>query len=195
MFQTQVAYNFCRRLCRDGTNLVVERHATHTHCCSHLLQTDLTAAHVLQHELFDVAHQLLVHSIAHRVIADGIFAIVLAHQFATNVLWSLLLLVRSLFLLVRSLFLFVRSNVFCTFAFWTLTILLVVVVIECGRRHTCVAALQSACLAAFDGVALHLDRTETHQFVEAHHGLLDIERLGQIVVGGKRDVLVSHILL
>ena len=188
MFQTQIAYNFCRRLCRDGTNLVVERHTTHAHCRSHLLQTDLAATHVLQHELFDVAHQLLVHSIAHRVIADGIFAIVLAHQFATAVLWSLLLLVRSKFLLVR-------SNVFCTFAFWTLTILLVVVVIECGRRHTCVAALQSACLAAFDGVALHLDRTETHQFVEAHHGLLDIERLGQIVVGGKCDVLVGHILL
>ena len=61
-----------------------------------------------------------------------------------------------------------------------------------GGGHAGVLAFEHARLLALDDVLVDLDGGQTHDLVEAHDGLLDVEGLGQIVVGGQRDVLVGH---
>ena len=185
MLQAQVTHNLGGCLGGDGAHLVVERYAAHAHGCRHLFQADLATAHVLQHKLLDVAHQLLIHGVAHRVVANGVLAIILLHQLATLVDRRLLLgglLKKGLCAgLVRILLALDADGL--------------VVVGHRRRRHTGVAAFEHTCLTTLDGVHLHLYRSETHQLVEAQDCLLDVERLGEVVVGCQRDVQVGHILL
>ena len=65
MLQTYLTNNLCRCLGGDSTYLVEERYTTHAHGSSHILQANLTTAHVLQHKLLDIAHQLLIHDVVH----------------------------------------------------------------------------------------------------------------------------------
>ena len=63
-----------------------------------------------------------------------------------------------------------------------------------SRRHTGVAILQHTGLRTFNEVTVHLDGTETENLVEPHDGILQVEWLGQIVIGREGDVLSAHIL-
>ena len=54
-----------------------------------------------------------------------------------------------------------------------------------GCGHTGVTAFNHTGLTALDDILIHLDRTKPHQFVEAHDGLLYIERFSQIVIGAQ----------
>ena len=82
MLQAQLANDFGRRLGCDTAYLVEEWNASHSHRCCHLVQTDLSATHVLKDELFYVSHELLVHQRVHRVVANGVAVIVLRQQIA-----------------------------------------------------------------------------------------------------------------
>ena len=48
---------------------------------------------------------------------------------------------------------------------------------HCGSSHTGVTAFNHTCLTTLDDILIHLDRSETHQFIETHDSLLNIERL------------------
>ena len=66
---------------------------------------------------------------------------------------------------------------------------------HCSSGHTGVTAFNHTCLTTLNDILVHLNWSKTHQFVEAHDGFLNIERLSQIVVGCQRDILIGHILL
>ena len=66
VLQSHISNQFCRRLIGDAPHSVEERYSSHTHRAGHLLETDLSAAHVLHHILLDVLQQLLIHSVEHR---------------------------------------------------------------------------------------------------------------------------------
>ena len=182
MLQAQLANDFCRRLGRDAANLMEERHTSHAHGRSHLVEADLSAAHVLQHELLHIAHQLLVHQVVHAVVADGVAVVVFGqHVVLADALHRL----------------------FCLGSFGGLGSLgtaglhldgVHVVVDHRRRRHAGILTFQHTRLLALDDVLVELYRSQTQQLVETHHGLLHVERLGQIVVGSQRDVLVGHVL-
>ena len=154
----------------------------------------MSTTHVLQHKLLDVAHQLLVHRLTHRVVADGVAVVVLLMDEGAFVLLLGRCILNGLLLLV-SLLVFCWLSVAASF-FLMLGLQIVKVFINhCGCGHTGVAAFNHTCLTALNDVLIHLDRTETHQLVEAHHSLLNVEWLSQIVVGSQRNVLIGHILL
>lgn len=65
MLQSHVSYQLGWRLVGKTAHAVEEWYAAHTHRIGHLLKTDLSTAHVLQHVLLDVIKQLTVHSVDH----------------------------------------------------------------------------------------------------------------------------------
>ena len=159
-----------------------ERYASHTHSGSNILQTDLSATHVLQYELLYIAHQLLIHDVVHGVVANSVVVIVFGQH--VDLLWlgGNLHLV-DVFLRLRSfrLFLF-RSHISTLKLFKT----------HGGSSHAGILTFQHTRFLTFDDVLVNLNRSKTHHLVETHDGFLYVERLSKVVVSSQCDVQVVH---
>ena len=153
MFQTQFANHLSGRLGGDAANLMEEGYTTHAHSTGHLVETDLSTTHVLQDELFDIAHELLVHKTAHGIVANGV-VVVIACQYVD------LLLSRG-FLNLRLDF---RFGSLCALsALFTLIDAFILDVLIANRRggHTSILTFEHTCLLTLDDVLVDLDRSKT----------------------------------
>ena len=182
MLQTQFAHHLGRCLGGDGANLVEERHATHAQGRRHLVEADLTAAHVLQHELLDITHELLVHDAVHGVVANGVAVIVFGQHVVAFRRFGGFRRFRSLGI-IRSVLLHLSLHV------------LHIIVNHGGGGHAGIVAFEHSRLLALDDILIDFDGCQSQQLVEAHDGLLHLEGLGQVVVGSHRDVLFVHVFL
>ena len=139
--------------------------------------------------MLDVLHQLLIHDIEHRVVRQG--RLLLSLQLCLSDSRSILD-VRLDNLRIDDVNGIILSRSATTLSQSCSRVRIVIRL--CGSGHARVLVLQHTSLSSFNEVVIQLDRTKAKNLVESHDGLLQVEWLGQVVIGREGDVLVAHII-